>query len=57
MIPDNSNCGSNPVPNPTESVMVMFIMSLGNFGDLYWALECTDHEVSGKVRILLLLAY
>lgn len=34
-----------------ESVMKMFIMSLGNFGDTYSALECTDHNVSGKVGV------
>lgn len=49
-VSDKSVCSSNPMPTAAESVMQMFIMSLGNFGDIYPSLECTDHEVTGKVR-------
>ncbi|XP_068237254.1 transient receptor potential cation channel subfamily V member 5 [Palaemon carinicauda] len=51
-----STCSSNPMPTAAESVMQMFIMSLGNFGDIYSALECTDHEVTGKVLFMIFMA-
>ncbi|KAL7635754.1 UNVERIFIED_CONTAM: hypothetical protein RMT77_013571 [Armadillidium vulgare] len=56
VIPTKSQCSSNPVSTPVESVMTMFIMSLGNFGDLYSAIECTEHEVTGKIMFLVFMA-
>ncbi|XP_069188418.1 transient receptor potential cation channel subfamily V member 5 [Procambarus clarkii] len=53
---DKSQCTSNPMPTAAESVMQMFIMSLGNFGDIYSALECTDHEITGKVLFMIFMA-
>ncbi|XP_050701806.1 transient receptor potential cation channel subfamily V member 5-like [Eriocheir sinensis] len=53
---DRSQCVSNPMPNAPESVMKMFIMSLGNFGDSYSALDCTDHDVTGKILFLVFMA-
>ena len=41
----------NPMPNPTESVMVMFLMSLNNFGTTYEAFSRTEHETVAKVLI------
>ncbi|XP_047499811.1 transient receptor potential cation channel subfamily V member 3-like [Penaeus chinensis] len=55
-ISDKSVCSSNPMPTAAESVMQMFIMSLGNFGDIYPSLECTDHEVTGKVLFMIFMA-
>jgi hypothetical protein len=40
---------SNPMPNPTESVLAMFLMSMTNFGDYYSAFERTEHEFEAKV--------
>ncbi|XP_071540423.1 uncharacterized protein nan isoform X2 [Panulirus ornatus] len=55
-IEGKSQCTSNPMPTAAESVMLMFIMSLGNFGDIYSALECTDHEKTGKVLFMIFMA-
>ncbi|XP_076042112.1 uncharacterized protein LOC143026009 [Oratosquilla oratoria] len=51
-----SQCQANPMPSPAESVMAMFIMSLNNFGDVYDSLECTDHEISGKILFVIFMA-
>lgn len=40
---------TNPMPSPMESVMAMFLMSMGNFGDYYGAFERTEHEFEAKV--------
>ncbi|KAG7169642.1 Transient receptor potential cation channel subfamily V member 5-like [Homarus americanus] len=55
-IEDRPMCVHNPMPTASESIMLMFIMSLGNFGDVYNALECTDHEISGKVLFMIFMA-
>ena len=39
----------NPMPNPTESVKIMFLMSLNNFGSTYEAFGRTEHETVAKV--------
>lgn len=39
---------SNPMPNPTESIMAMFLMSLTTFGDYYTAFETTDRSWLGS---------
>lgn len=41
----------NPMPNPIESVMAMFLMSMNTFSDYYAAFEKTNHEMVAKVRI------
>ncbi|CAL4146029.1 unnamed protein product, partial [Meganyctiphanes norvegica] len=52
----SESCQTNQMPNAAESVLMMFIVSLGNFGDLYSALECTDHEITGKVMFMMFMA-
>ncbi|KAK7582313.1 hypothetical protein V9T40_013758 [Parthenolecanium corni] len=38
----------NPMPNPIESVMAMFLMSMNTFSDYYAAFEKTNHEMVAK---------
>lgn len=45
---------SNPLPNPIESIMSMFLMSLTSFGDYYPAFESTGHHNVAKVIFILL---
>ncbi|KAF2362077.1 Ankyrin repeat [Trinorchestia longiramus] len=51
-----SHCKTNPLSTPVESVLNMFIMSLGNFGSVYEGTECTAHETSGKVLFIVFMA-
>ncbi|XP_045115765.1 transient receptor potential cation channel subfamily V member 5-like [Portunus trituberculatus] len=53
---DRNQCLTNPMPSAAESVMKMFIMSLGNFGDTYGALDCTDHTTTGKTLFMVFTA-
>lgn len=46
---------SNPVPSPMESIVAMFLMSLGTFGDYYGAMDNTSHEVVGKILFVLFM--
>lgn len=47
---------SNPMPNPTESIMAMFLMSLTTFGDYYTAFETTDHGWEAKLCFVIFMA-
>ncbi|KMQ98230.1 transient receptor potential cation channel subfamily v member 6 [Lasius niger] len=47
---------TNPMPSPMESVMAMFLMSMGNFGDYYGAFERTEHEFEAKLLFVLYMA-
>ncbi|KAF4533193.1 hypothetical protein B566_EDAN001735, partial [Ephemera danica] len=39
---------TNPLPNPIESIMAMFLMSLTSFGDYYPVFEWTIHDFEAK---------
>ncbi|XKL66119.1 hypothetical protein PGB90_009539 [Kerria lacca] len=39
---------NNPMPNPIESVVAMFLMSMNAFSDYYVAFEKTNHETVAK---------
>lgn len=39
-----------PFSDPTEAVMGMFMMSLGEFGDYYESFDNTNYATLGKVR-------
>jgi hypothetical protein len=43
---------ANPLPNPIESIMAMFLMSLTSFGDYYPQFEKTMHDSGSKVMQL-----
>ncbi|KAI5702538.1 hypothetical protein M8J76_008663 [Diaphorina citri] len=47
---------SNPMPNPTESIMAMFLMSLTTFGDYYTAFETTEHAWEAKLCFVIFMA-
>ena len=38
----------NPLETPVESFILMFIMSLGEFGDLWDTFDSTKHAAIGK---------
>lgn len=44
---------ANPLPNPIESIMAMFLMSLTSFGDYYPQFEKTMHDHGSKVLSLI----
>lgn len=46
---------SNPVPSPMESIVAMFLMSLGSFGDYYGAIDTTRHDTEGKILFVLFM--
>ncbi|XP_065339476.1 transient receptor potential cation channel subfamily V member 5 [Cloeon dipterum] len=47
---------ANPLPNPIESIMAMFLMSLTSFGDYYPQFEKTTHETGSKFMFVLFMA-
>lgn len=47
--PPNREHAENPMPSPVDSVMMMFLMSLYNFGGTYEAFARTEHETVAKV--------
>lgn len=47
--PNNREHAENPMPTPVDSVMMMFLMSLYNFGSTYEAFARTEHETVAKV--------
>ena len=47
--PPNREHAENPMPTPVDSVMMMFLMSLNNFGSTYEAFARTEHETVAKV--------
>ena len=47
---------SHPMATPMESVIAIFIMSLGNFGNTWDELDNTDHDIIGKIHSFLFLA-
>ena len=46
----NGDEDDNLMPSAVESVIGIFIMSLGNFGDYWDNLEDTEHQLEGQVR-------
>ena len=45
--PDDTDCFD--LNGPIEAVIILFIVSLGNFGDFWWTLNATNHPAIGKV--------
>jgi hypothetical protein len=40
---------THPMPGPAESIISVFIMSLGSFGSVWGDLDYSDHPIIGKV--------
>lgn len=47
--PEDLEENPNPMPTAVESILKVFIMSLGTFGDIWNALDDTEHAFRGKV--------
>ncbi len=47
--------GGNPMPNPMESIISVFMLSLGaNIGSVWGGLDRTDHPIVGKVLVTII---
>ncbi|XP_059093541.1 transient receptor potential cation channel subfamily V member 5-like isoform X2 [Tigriopus californicus] len=46
----------DPMPTPMESIISIFIMSLGSFGSVWEGLGSTNHSFLGKIHSFLFLA-
>ena len=49
-VEDDDENDDHLMPTPVESFLKVFIMSLGNFGDIWDALEFTNHTIAGEVN-------
>ncbi|KAI9554266.1 putative transient receptor potential cation channel subfamily V member 6 [Daphnia sinensis] len=54
--PPNREHAENPMPSPVDSVMMMFLMSLYNFGGTYEAFARTEHETVAKILFVIYMA-
>nr|CAH0100413.1 unnamed protein product [Daphnia galeata] len=54
--PPNREHAENPMPTPVDSVMMMFLMSLNNFGSTYEAFARTEHETVAKILFVVYMA-
>ena len=46
----------NPMDSPVEAILRVFVMSLGVFGDIWEALDATDHSAQGKFCMFIFLS-
>ena len=51
-VEDDDENDDHLMPTPVESFLKVFIMSLGNFGDIWDALEFTNHTIAGEVNTI-----
>ncbi|CAB4055432.1 TRPV5 [Lepeophtheirus salmonis] len=47
---------SHPMPSPIESIIAIFLMSLGSFGTIWNSLISTDHTLLGKFHCFVFIA-
>merc|ERR1712029_589623 len=47
---------SHVMPTPIEAILKVFIMSMGNFGDIWDAMEFTNHQTAGEVCCFIFLS-
>ena len=45
----------NPMPNPTESAMALFMASLGSIGTIWNSLKYTQHSALGKIEFFIFI--
>ena len=48
-VEDDEENDVHVMPTPVESFLKVFIMSLGNFGDVWDSMEFTNHQTAGEV--------
>ena len=54
-VEDDEENDVHVMPTPVESFLKVFIMSLGNFGDVWDSMEFTNHQTAGEVSQFFLL--
>lgn len=47
---------SHPMPNAVESILAVFLMSLGDVGFIWEGVEKTNHEMIGKINFFIFIA-
>ena len=47
---------SHPMPNSVESILAVFLMSLGDVGFIWEGVENTSHEIIGKIQFFIFIA-
>jgi hypothetical protein len=49
---EENDSGNHMMPTISEAILNVFMISLGNFGDIWDALAATNHKVIGEVKTL-----
>ena len=53
---ENNSEDSHPMPNAVESILAVFLMSLGDVGFIWDGVSNTDHELIGKINFFIFIA-
>ena len=57
LITETSNQGdAHPMPNSVESILAVFLMSLGDVGFIWEGVANTNHEIIGKINFFIFIA-
>ena len=56
MIMENIQGDSHPMPNSVESILAVFLMSLGDVGFIWEGVVNTNHEIIGKINFFIFIA-
>ena len=49
---EENDSGNHMMPTISEAILNVFMISLGNFGDIWDALAATNHQTIGEVKTL-----
>ena len=47
---------AHPMPNSVESILAVFLMSLGDVGFIWEGVANTNHEIIGKINFFIFIA-
>ena len=53
---DTSSEDPHPMPNAVESILAVFLMSLGDVGFIWDGVSNTNHELIGKIHFFIFIA-
>ena len=53
---DESEGDAHPMPNAVESILAVFLMSLGDVGFIWEGVVNTNHEIVGKIHFFIFIA-
>merc|ERR1719234_3073399 len=53
---DAEDAEDHPMPNPVESILGIFLMSLGDVGFIWEGVPNTNHELIGKIHFFIFIA-